>query len=119
MPKPSTPALLPTIVRPFAPLSRNATIRFSGMPQRPKPPAAIVMPSWSRPASAASALGKTLLMSGDDFHARGEAFAAADADGGDTALEPALPQRGEQRDENARAGAADGMTERDRAAAHV
>ena len=62
MPKPSTPALLPTMVRPLTPLSCNAAMRFSGMPQSPKPPAAMVILSWSRPSSAALASGKTLLM---------------------------------------------------------
>jgi hypothetical protein len=57
MPKPSTPALLPTMVRPFTPLSSRAVIRFSGMPHRPKPPAAIVMLSCKRPARAAVAWG--------------------------------------------------------------
>ena len=52
MPKPSTPALLPTMVSSFTPLSCNAAIRFSGMPQSPNPPAAIVILSWSRPARA-------------------------------------------------------------------
>ena len=56
MPKPSTPALLPTMVRSFTPLSRSAAMRFSGMPHSPNPPAAIVMLSLSRPASAAVAL---------------------------------------------------------------
>ena len=45
MPKSSTPALLPAMVRPFTPLSTSAAIRFSGMPHRPKPPAAMVMSS--------------------------------------------------------------------------
>ncbi len=54
MPKPSTPALLPTIVSPFTPLSCKAAIRFSGMPQRPKPPAAMVILSCSRPSRAAA-----------------------------------------------------------------
>ncbi len=49
MPKPSTPALFPTIVSPFTPLSRSAAIKFSGIPQSPKPPAAIVMSSCSNP----------------------------------------------------------------------
>jgi len=49
-----TPALLLTQVRFCAPLSRTAAIRFSGMPQRPKPPTSSVAPSWmSATASAA------------------------------------------------------------------
>src|SRR4030095_8426085 len=60
MPKPSTPALLPTIVSPFTPLSCSAAMRFSGMPQSPKPPAAMVMLSWSKPSRADLASGKTL-----------------------------------------------------------
>src|SRR5579859_610191 len=53
MPKPSTPALLETIVRSFVPLRWTAAMRFSGMPQRPKPPMRMVMPSL-RLAMAAS-----------------------------------------------------------------
>ena len=49
MPKSSTPALLPTMVRPFTPLSTSAWMRFSGMPHRPKPPAAMVMLSLQQP----------------------------------------------------------------------
>src|SRR5687767_14471946 len=57
-PKPSTPALLEMTVRPFAPESRSARMRFSGMPHRPNPPDITVMPSRVSPASAdlASAL---------------------------------------------------------------
>src|SRR5713226_528027 len=46
MPKSSTPALLLTMVRSFVPLRRTAAMRFSGMPQRPKPPMRMVAPSW-------------------------------------------------------------------------
>ena len=51
------PALLETTVRSLTPESRIASISASGMPQRPKPPDMIVMPSRSTPARAASALG--------------------------------------------------------------
>src|SRR6266481_5669982 len=54
MPKSSTPALLLTMVRSFTPLRRTAAIRFSGMPQSPKPPIRIVAPSRTF-AMAASA----------------------------------------------------------------
>src|SRR5258707_15684549 len=64
MPKSSTPALLPAMVSSFTPLSTNAAIRFSGMPQRPKPPAAMVMPSFSSPPRADFASGWTLFISG-------------------------------------------------------
>ena len=37
MPKSLVPALLLITVRPFAPWSRRAAIRFSGIPHRPKP----------------------------------------------------------------------------------
>ena len=53
---PSTPALLETKVRFFAPLSRTASIKVSGMPQRPKPPAISIMPSLTSPAIASAAL---------------------------------------------------------------
>jgi len=56
MPKPSTPALLPTMVSRRVPDASSAPIRFSGMPHRPKPPAASVMPSNSSPSRAAAAL---------------------------------------------------------------
>src|SRR5436305_5754028 len=62
MPKSSTPALFPTIVRPLTPLSTSAWIRFSGIPHRPKPPAAMVIPSFSKPCSADSASAWTLLI---------------------------------------------------------
>src|SRR5690348_4855945 len=58
-PKPSTPALLEMTVRLFAPESRNARIRFSGMPHSPKPPDITVMPSRVRPASADFASANT------------------------------------------------------------
>src|SRR5258707_15289296 len=63
MPKSSTPALLPAIISPFTPLSTSAAIRFSGMPHSPKPPAAMVMSSFSSPARADFASAKTLLIS--------------------------------------------------------
>src|SRR5512142_2382738 len=62
MPKSSTPALLPTMVRPLMPLSTSAWIRFSGIPHSPKPPAAIVMSSRSKPDSASRAFANTLFM---------------------------------------------------------
>src|SRR5580700_3907299 len=46
MPKLSIPALLLTMVKSFTPLRRTAAMRFSGMPQRPKPPIRMVAPSW-------------------------------------------------------------------------
>ena len=42
---PSTPALFDTTVRPFTPESRIASDKVSAMPQRPKPPDMIIMPS--------------------------------------------------------------------------
>src|SRR6185503_10054738 len=62
MPKSSTPALLPTMVRPLTPLSTSAWMRFSGMPHRPKPPAAIVMLSRRSPCSAADAFAWTFFI---------------------------------------------------------
>jgi hypothetical protein len=47
--------LFEAMVRFFTPESRIAAISSSGMPQRPKPPAAMVMPSKSTPSSAAAA----------------------------------------------------------------
>src|SRR5262249_15954315 len=61
MPKSSTPALLLTTVRSFVPLRRTAPMRFSGMPQSPKPPIRMVMPS-RRLATAASADATRLSM---------------------------------------------------------
>src|SRR5262252_10592949 len=61
MPKSLTPALFDITVRPLAPWSRIALIRFSGMPHRPKPDTMIEAPSGtSRTASAA--LFTTLFM---------------------------------------------------------
>src|SRR4051794_20266137 len=55
-PQSSTPALLETQVRSFTPRLTSALIRFSGMPQRPKPPTTSVAPSaTSRTASSADA----------------------------------------------------------------
>ena len=54
-PKLSAPQLLEITVKPFTPASRMAGIRFSGLPDRPKPPDMIVMPSNSTPFSAAPA----------------------------------------------------------------
>src|ERR1700730_17682306 len=64
MPKSSTPALFPTMVRSLTPLSTSAWIRFSGMPHNPKPPAAMVIPSFNRPSRADTASGWTLLIAG-------------------------------------------------------
>src|SRR6185312_13479706 len=64
MPKSSTPALFPTMVRSLTPLSTKAWIRFSGIPHRPKPPAAMVIPSFNRPCNADSASVWTLLIAG-------------------------------------------------------
>jgi len=47
--------LFETTVRFFTPDSRMAPMRFSGMPQRPKPPAMMVMPSKRSPARASAA----------------------------------------------------------------
>ena len=62
MPKSSTPALLPTMVRPLTPLLTSAWMKFSGIPHSPKPPAAIVMLSRSTPLSAAAASGYTFFI---------------------------------------------------------
>src|SRR5262245_42991753 len=48
-------------VRLRAPESRSARIRFSGIPQSPKPPAMIVIPSRVSPVSSGFASAKTLL----------------------------------------------------------
>ena len=61
MPSPSTPTLLLMVYRFFVPLRANARIRFSGIPQSPKPPTIMVAPSntsWM----ASSALATTLFM---------------------------------------------------------
>src|SRR3982751_6274521 len=52
-PTPSMPALLEMTVRSHTPASRTASIKVSGMPHRPKPPAMMVIPSHSNPANAA------------------------------------------------------------------
>src|SRR5690349_11859245 len=59
MPKLSTPALLLMMVRFLEPRRFKAAIRFSGMPQSPKPPIMIVAPSGTT-ATASSAVASTL-----------------------------------------------------------
>src|SRR6266850_18563 len=61
-PKSSTPGLLLMIVRLRVPRACSARIRFSGRPQRPKPPHMIDAPSGIC-ATASSALANTLCMS--------------------------------------------------------
>jgi hypothetical protein len=51
-------------VRFFTPDRLIAGIKFSGIPERPKPPAMIVMPSNSSPSRAASASGKIFCVIG-------------------------------------------------------
>jgi hypothetical protein len=52
-PKPSAPALFEMMVRFFTPAARTSGIRLSGLPESPKPPDMIVIPSRSSPPSAA------------------------------------------------------------------
>src|SRR5882672_1034872 len=59
-PTPSRPALLDTTVRLPMPDACNASIRFSGIPQAPKPPHIRVMPSLTTPCSADTASVYTL-----------------------------------------------------------
>src|ERR1700692_2749542 len=59
-PTPSSPALLDTTVRSRTPDACKASIRFSGMPQAPKPPHIRVIPSLTTSLSAAAASGYTL-----------------------------------------------------------
>src|SRR5260370_23186475 len=59
MPKSDVPGLLEIAVRFFVPARRSAAIRFSGMPQTPKPPIRIEAPSGMR-RTAASALATLL-----------------------------------------------------------
>ena len=60
---PSTPMLLETIVRSFAPVSRSASMRSVGLPLSPNPPTAIVAPSWMMPARASAASARNFDMS--------------------------------------------------------
>src|ERR1700722_2200719 len=60
-PKPSTPMLLEMVCRPLTPRRTRAAIRFSGMPQSPKPPIMRVTPGGIS-ATAASAGENTLFM---------------------------------------------------------
>src|SRR6202522_4051266 len=62
---PSTPALLEITVRFLTPASRMASDRVSAMPQRPKPPDMIIMPSLRMPSRADLASGQTLFMKCD------------------------------------------------------
>src|SRR6185503_8163056 len=61
-PKSSTPGLLLMIVRLWVPRACSARMRFSGRPQRPKPPHITEAPSCTS-ATASSALCNTLFMS--------------------------------------------------------
>ena len=56
-PKPSAPALLEMTVSPPIPALRISGIRLSGLPESPKPPDMIVMPSNSSPFSAVAGSG--------------------------------------------------------------
>src|SRR5690349_16676721 len=55
----------------------------------------------------------------DSLDGEGDGVAAAEAEGGDAALEVAALEFIKQADEDARSAGADGMAERDRAAVHV
>src|SRR5262245_51317531 len=61
MPKSLVPALLLIMVRFFAPRSRSAPIRLSGIPHRPNPETMIEAPSGMS-ATAAAALATTLFI---------------------------------------------------------
>src|SRR4029079_4968346 len=81
-------------------------------------PSPMVWPARSVPQR--QTLGKQAQGSGSDhFHSYGRRFAAADAQRGDAALPPALPEGVEQGDDDARAAGADRMAERGRAAMDV
>src|ERR1700758_2439046 len=54
MPNSSRPALLETRVRFLVPAALSASRRFSGSPQTPKPPMAIVEPSGMRETASAA-----------------------------------------------------------------
>src|SRR5213075_2312828 len=65
-PQSSTPALFDTQVRFFTPSVTSALIRFSGMPQRPKPPTTRVEPSlMSLTASSAEATTLLIMAAGE------------------------------------------------------
>src|SRR3954447_650323 len=136
MPRPLSvvPQLFETMVRFFTPLRWMASIRFSGLPHRPNPPDMITAPScMSRMAS--SALPTTLFIEPPKpgsvgtrsranpgsiaFDDQGDALAAADAERGEAALLVKVLHRVEQRNEQAAARRADGMTEDYRSAADV
>src|SRR5579884_1627863 len=59
IPNPSIPMLLLMVWRPFTPFRTSAAIRFSGIPQMPKPPIMTVAPSKTA-ATASSELATTL-----------------------------------------------------------
>src|SRR5262249_40990946 len=80
-PQSSTPQLLDTTVRSLTPRRTSAAIRFSGMPQRPKPPTTIVAPSATS-ATASSAAPTTFCSIRTDDHRPRRAGAPAGSDGG-------------------------------------
>ena len=62
---------------------------------------------------------QSVVKNSNHLHAHRQTFPAADADGRHAALESALLQRREQRHENPRARATDGMAKRNRPAADI
>src|SRR5712691_2446764 len=72
------PTLLLMVCRPFTPLRTSAAIKFSGMPQMPKPPTMTVEPSVMS-ATASSALAATLFTIHPPRYNRPTAFTESDA----------------------------------------
>src|SRR5438094_3717377 len=70
-------------------------------------------------ARLCSIFTKLLVSLSEALDGKGYSVAAAEAEGGDAALEVAALQFVEQRDEDARAARADRMAERDGAAIHI
>src|ERR1051326_706706 len=63
-PQSSTPALFETHVRPLTPRLTIALMRFSGIPQRPKPPTTSVMPSAMSLTASSAEETSLLIMEG-------------------------------------------------------
>src|SRR5215469_1855235 len=105
MPSPRSvvPQLLEMMVRFCTPLRWRAAIRFSGFPQRPKPPLITTAPFWTS-RIASSAVGTTLFIALLSLHHHRDAFAAADAQRGDAAPLVQVLHRVEQRHHQPGAG---------------
>src|SRR5699024_776368 len=81
-PLPATSRWFEATVRPVTPLSRTMVIRSVGIPHRPNPPTAMVMPSRSTAVSCAATSSETLDIAVPPVDWSSLASVGGDADGG-------------------------------------